>query len=137
MTENIRPLPVLEGYSEDFYRFCKRGELRFQRCSDCRAWRHVPREICAECHSWNWEWVKSSGRGEVFSYTIVARALHPAFADSVPYAPTIVEMEEGVRLLTSVVDVAPDELEIGMPVEVEFEAVSEEISLPVFRSIPS
>jgi uncharacterized OB-fold protein len=93
----------------------------------------VPRELCAECGSWEWEWALSSGKGEVFTYTIVGRALHPAFAESVPYAATVVEMEEGVRLLSKVADVAPEQLEIGMRVEVDFEAVSDEISLPIFR----
>jgi uncharacterized OB-fold protein len=95
----------------------------------------VPRELCAECGSWDWEWARSSGRGEVFTFTVVGRALHPAFAESVPYAPTVVEMEEGVRLLSKVVDVSPHQLEIGMRVEVDFEAASEEISLPVFRRV--
>jgi uncharacterized OB-fold protein len=133
MSEIGLPLPVLEGHSADFYGYCRRGELRFQRCSDCGAWRHVPRELCAECGSWEWEWALSSGKGEVFTYTIVGRALHPAFAESVPYAATVVEMEEGVRLLSKVADVAPEQLEIGMRVEVDFEAVSDEISLPIFR----
>ena len=97
-----------------------------------RAWRHVPRELCAECGSWEWEWQRSSGKGEVFSYTIVERALHPAFADSVPYAPAVVELEEGVRLLSEVTDVPPADLEIGMRVEVTFDAVTDEITLPRF-----
>ena len=133
MTEANFPLPVLEGHSADFYGYCKQGELRFQRCTDCQAWRHVPRELCAECGSWAWEWARSSGKGEVFTFTVVGRALHPAFAEAVPYAATVVELEEGVRLLSKVTDVPPDELEIGMKVEVDFEVASDEISLPVFR----
>ena len=60
-----KPLPALEGFSGDFFGFCRDGELRFQRCGDCRAWRHVPRELCAECGSWDWTWERSSGRGSV------------------------------------------------------------------------
>ena len=126
-------LPELEGHAGEFYGFCREGELRFQRCSDCGGWRHVPRELCAECGSWSWEWALSSGRGEIFTWTVVGRALHPAYADAVPYAPTVVELEEGVRLLTEIVDVAPEDLEIGMPVEVAFEAVTETVTLPKFR----
>ena len=133
MSEYTKPLPELEGFAADFYRFCKAGELRFQRCTDCGAWRHVPRELCAGCGSWSWEWAASSGRGTIFSWTVVGRALHPAFVDSVPYAPTVVEMEEGVRLLTEIVDCAPEELEIGAPVEVSFEAVTDAVTLPRFR----
>lgn len=128
-----KPLPALEGLTGEFYGFCKRGELRFQRCGGCSAWRHVPREMCAECGSWDWEWERSSGHGRIFSWTVVARALHPAFQSDAPYAVVIVELEEGVRLLTHVPDVPPDSLAIDLPVEVYFEAVSPEVTLPLFR----
>ena len=128
-----KPLPVLEGLTKEFYDFCKQGTLHFQRCAGCSAWRHVPREMCPECGSWDWVWAPSTGRGKVFSWTVVGRALHPAFQDDTPYAPVIVEMDEGVRLLTQVTDVAPDALEIDMPVEIAFDAVTPEITLPRFR----
>jgi uncharacterized OB-fold protein len=130
-----KPLPELEGFSGDFFGFCAEGELRFQRCGDCGVWRHVPRELCAECGSWTWSWERSSGRGSVFSWTVVGRALHPAFGESVPYAPVIVELAEGVRMLSSVVDCPPEELAIGMPVEVVFDAVTPEVTLPRFRRL--
>jgi len=136
-SEYKRPLPELEGLTGEFYEHCRRGTLHFQRCGRCRAWRHVPREMCADCGSWEWAWEASSGRGRVFSWTVVARALHPAFQDATPYAPVIVEMEEGVRLLSQVEGVAPDALAIDMPVEVCFEAVTPEVSLPKFRPVGS
>jgi len=132
-TSYSKPLPVMDGLTKDFYDWCKQEELRFQRCTDCGAWRHVPREMCAECGSWNWEWAKSSGRGTVFTWTVVARALHPAFQSDTPYAPVVVEMDEGVRLLASVVDCPPDQLRIGMPVEVIFDAVTADVTLPKFK----
>lgn len=132
-----RPLPELEGLSGDFYGYCRDRELRFQRCSDCGQWRHVPREMCAECGSWNWEWERSSGRGRVFTWTVVARALHPAFQDACPYAPVVIEMEEGVRVLSEMTDCAPEELEIDLPVEVVFEDVNEDVTLPKFRRTAS
>ena len=131
-----KPLPELEGLAKEFYAFCRQGELRFQRCSGCGAWRHVPREMCAACGSFEWEWSKSSGRGRVFTWTVVARALHPAFAQDVPFAPAVIELEEGVRLLSQVVDCAPEALCVGMPVEVVFDAATPEIALPRFRRAP-
>ncbi|MFQ5417912.1 MAG: Zn-ribbon domain-containing OB-fold protein [Myxococcota bacterium] len=128
-----KPLPELEGLTGEFYGFCRRGELRFQRCRDCGSWRHVPRDMCAGCGSWQWEWALSSGRGVVYSWTVVGRALHPAFEHDTPYAPVIVEMDEGVRLLSRVEGVAPADLEIDLPVEVGFESVTPEVSLPFFR----
>ena len=131
-----KPLPVLEGLSGEFYAWCRQGELRFQRCTDCGTFRHVPRELCAQCNSFAWEWARSSGRGAVYTWTVVQRALHPAFVDATPMAPVAVEMEEGVRLLGNMIDCAPQELAIGMSVEVEFEAVTPEVSLPRFRRRP-
>jgi uncharacterized OB-fold protein len=69
----------------------------------------------------------------VFTWTVVARALHPTFQNDAPYAPVVIEMEEGVRLLSQVVGCAPSELAIGMPVEVVFEDVTAEVTLPKFR----
>ena len=132
-----KPLPELEGHAREFYGFCKQRELRFQRCTGCRAWRHVPREMCAVCGSMEWEWERASGRGSVFTWTVVGRALHPAFQEDTPYAPVVVEMEEGVRLLSQVVDCPPEALEIGMPVEVVFDDVTDEVTLPRFRRAPA
>jgi uncharacterized OB-fold protein len=134
-TETSKPLPRMQGLSKEFYDWCKQHELRFQRCSGCGVWRHVPREMCARCGSWRWEWVRASGRGTLFSWTVAAHAMHPAFKEQVPYAPAIVEMEEGVRLLSEVVDCPPDDLQIGMPVEVVFDDVTPEVTLPKFRRL--
>lgn len=128
-----KPLPALEGFTAEFYGFCKQGELRFQRCKSCKAWRHVPREMCAECGSMQWDWQASTGRGKLFTWTVAARPLHPAFADDAPYAPAVVELEEGVRLVTEIVDCRPDELEIDALVEVVFDDVTGDITLPKFR----
>jgi|TARA_B100000315_G_C14042760_1_gene348322 hypothetical protein len=130
-----KPLPSLTGLAGEFYSWCRRGELRFQRCRDCKAWRHVPREMCAECGSWDWSWERSSGRGTVFTWTVAERPLHPAFADDVPYAPVVVELEEGVRLLSELIDCRPRELEIGAPVEIAFEKINDEVTLPKFRRL--
>ena len=124
----------MEGLTKQFYDWCARGELRFQRCGQCGTFRHVPRELCAVCGSFNWEWTRTNGKGTVFTYTVVARALHPGFAQAVPYAAVVVELEEGVRLLSNVIDCPADELRIGMPVQVAFEQQTQGITLPVFRS---
>ncbi len=128
-----KPLPSLHGLAGEFYGWCAKGELRFQRCGACGRFRHVPREICAQCGSFEWTWERSGGRGKVFTWTEVVRALHPAFGGEAPYAPVIVEMDEGVRMLSRVLDCPADALAIGMPVEVSFVAVNESLSLPFFR----
>ncbi len=133
MADYSKPLPVLEGLTAEFYGWCRKGELRFQKCGECGSWRHMPREMCPECGSTEWAWQKSSGTGKVFTWTVAARPLHPAFADAAPYAPVVVEMEEGVRVLSELVDCAPADLAIDMPVEVVFDEVTPEITLPKFR----
>jgi len=127
------PLPRVGGRSAEFYKFCKDHELRFQRCSDCSAWRHVPRDMCAKCGSFNWEWARSSGRGKLFSWTTATQPMMPQFADKVPYSPVIVELDEGVRMVSWLVDVKPDELRLGMPLEVTFDDVTADFALPKFR----
>ena len=134
-TEYVKPLPEMAGFTQEFYQHCRRSELRFQRCKGCGQWRHVPRHKCGGCSSWEWEWAKSRGRGKVFTWTVTRRPMHPAFAEDPPYAPVVVELEEGVRMVTWLVDCPPDEIQAGMPVEVVFDDVTAEVTLPKFRRV--
>jgi uncharacterized OB-fold protein len=91
--------------------------------------------MCPECHSLDFEWAPMSGRGHVYTYALVNHLLHPFWAGKTPYNVVLVELEEGPRIVSNLVD-CPDELiRIGMPVTVVWEDVSEEISLPMFRPI--
>lgn len=128
-----RPLPRLRGFAADFYAYCRKHELRFQRCDDCGRWRHVPRDMCAACGSFDWEWVRSSGKGSLFSWTTTMQPMMPQFADLVPYSPVVVELEEGVRMLSWLVDVDADDFALGLPVEVVFDDVTPDVTLPKFR----
>jgi uncharacterized OB-fold protein len=132
MTGDVaRPLPRRDGLAGEYYAWIARGELRFQRCRACGRWRHLPRPICPDCHSRDWSWERSSGTGRVYTWTVTYRPLHPAFTD-VPYAQVLIEMDEGPRVLSWVVDVDPDDLTFGMPVEVGFMEVGG-TTLPVFQ----
>jgi uncharacterized OB-fold protein len=131
--EYALPLPRAREFASDFYKFCHQHELRFQRCLKCGTWRHVPRDMCARCGSFEWEWAKSSGRGKLFSWTTVFQPMLPLFAASVPYSPAIVELDEGVRMVSWIVDVKPEELELGMAVKVVFENVGPDVALAKFR----
>jgi len=126
------PLPRLTGLTAGWYGWLARHELRFQRCTGCGRWRHVPRELCPDCGGQEWSWEPSCGRGTVYSWSTTHRRLHPAFPD-VPFAQVVVELREGPRVLSSVVDATPDELEIGMPVTVRFDDVADEVTLPRFQ----
>ena len=131
--EYKRPVPKMRGFAAEFYAYCKQHELRFQRCTSCRTWRHVPRDMCAKCGSFAWEWAKSSGKGTLFSWTTAMQPMLPQFADLVPYSPVVVELEEGVRMLSWLTDVDDTDLTLDLPVEVEFDDVTPEVTLPKFK----
>jgi uncharacterized OB-fold protein len=127
------PRPTLDGTTAQFYEHCARGELSFQRCETCGTWRHPPRVRCAACGSARWSWQRSTGRGTVFTWTVVHQAMHPAFADAVPYAVIVVETDEGVRVVSNLRGADPESLHLGLPVEVLFERVDDNLTLPMFR----
>ena len=128
-----KPVPKPDGLNAEFYEHCAKGELCFQRCNECRAWRHLPRSMCAKCGSTAWEWQRSSGRGRIFSWTVTHQAIHPAFAGDVPFAVIVVELEEGGRIVSGLRELPPELIRLDLPVEVEFEQVSDQIALPYFR----
>ena len=128
-----KPVPNPDGLNADFYAHCAKGTLCFQRCKSCGTWRHLPRDMCAKCGSPEWEWSPSSGLGRIYSWTVTHRALHPAFAGDVPYAVVIVELEEGVRMVSGLRGLPPEKLELDLPVEVELERVSDEVAIPYVR----
>jgi hypothetical protein len=132
-TEYTKPIPRGEGFHGEFYAHCKEHKLHFQRCSKCGSWQHMPRECCRACGSFDWTFEPSTGKGKIFTWSIIHRALHAGFKEEVPYASVVVEMDEGVRLPTRVVDIALDDLKVGMPVEVVFEDVTPELTVHAFR----
>ncbi len=107
-------------------------QLLIQRCGSCGHLFHPPLPICPSCHSTEVVWQQASGRGKVFSYTIVHLAAHPDFADRVPYVAALIELEEGPRMVADILDVTPEEVQVDMPVRVKFVQVAEGAKLPQF-----
>ena len=135
MTNYNKPLPRITSLTKEFWEGCKRHELLIQRCKDCGTYHHYPRSMCPDCGSWNAEWAKVSGRGKVYTYIVAVQPFHPAFSGDVPYAVAIVELEEGVRMVSNIMDCGPDDIYIGMPVEVVYDDVAEEVTLPKFKKV--
>ena len=127
------PLPQPSRDNAPFYEATKRGELRFQRCRGCGAFRHYPRPACPVCLSREYDWERSSGRGTVYTWTIVRGPTLPAFQHKLPYNVVDVLMDEGVHFISEVLDCPPEEIRAGMPVEATFVAVTDEITLVKFR----
>lgn len=128
-----KPLPRIDEESKGYWEACQRRELVVQRCGACGALRHYPRALCPRCLSERVEWQRCSGRGTVYTFTVTHQNQAPGFRDALPYVLAYVELEEGVRLLTNLVDCAPDAVRIGMPVAVVFEDATPEITLPKFK----
>lgn len=130
-----RPLPDRDSAVDaQFWEAASEERLLVQECTECGHRQFFPRAWCQFCGSGAVEWVESEGTGRVHTYTVIRRATElPAFADEVPYVVAYVELDEGVRVCSNVVGCAPDEVEIGLPVEVTFDHVSEDLALPKFR----
>jgi uncharacterized OB-fold protein len=125
------PVPQPSLASVPYWEGCRAGELRYQRCPDCDALQTHPVTRCWRCHRPGPTWQRATGRGTLYSWTVVWRPQHPAF--EVPYAPAIVTLAEGPRVLAAVVGCEPEALADGMALEVTFHRVDDEITLPFFR----
>jgi uncharacterized OB-fold protein len=128
-----KPVPEIDATMAPFFAAAKEHRLVVQRCTACGALRFPPRELCNVCLAIQAIWVPVSGRGTIYSYNVMHQVYHPAFAHEVPYAVVMVKLAEGPTMISNLVDCPPDEIRIGMPVEVTFEQVSPEVTLPKFR----
>ena len=131
-----KPLPVPTPETAPYWEGLKQHELRIQRCKDCNQAYFYPRPFCPKCFSWNIEWFTASGKASLHTYEIVHRAA-PAFAADTPYVLAVVQLDEGPRMMTNLVEVEPEpsKLPLDMPLEIVYEQVSDEITLPKFRPV--
>jgi len=112
--------PEIDWESRAYWEGAGRGELVLQRCRACQTVQHRPRGLCVSCLSDDIEHFVASGRGEVYTYSVVRQNQMPAFAPAVPYVISYVQLKEGPQLLTNIVDCDPDTVSIGMAVKVDF-----------------
>ena len=131
-TDYEKPLPYIHGETKEYWDGAKKHELLIRRCRSCSRYHFYPRDFCPSCFSFDVEWAKSSGRGTVYSFTICHRPA-PGFENDVPYNVALIELEEGVRMMSTVVECPLDDLRIGMPLEAVFDDVTPEVTLPKFR----
>jgi uncharacterized protein len=134
MTEPaLRPAPALSADSEPFWSAAREHRLTAQECGSCHRLRHPPRPICPHCHSTNWSLRELSGRGTVYSYAIVE---YPPLLDlAMPALSALVDLAEGVRLLTALVGIDADDIRIGLPVELRWESARDGFEVPVFTPV--
>jgi uncharacterized OB-fold protein/acyl dehydratase len=126
-----RPRPAITRDNAFWWEGVQAGKLLIQRCGGCATLRHPPRPMCPRCQSLEWDTVEASGRGAVYSFVINHYPRVPSF--DYPLAIGLIELAEGTRLVSNVIDVDPADVHVGMPVEVTFEKVDDELTLPLFR----
>ena len=133
MTEYEKPLPNPTSDTQPFWDYCKKHELRIQKCAQCGYIRYPPGIVCPKCQSMEAEWTKLSGRGKVFSFVIFHYLYNKAFGSDIPYAAASIELEEGPRMMSSITGCQLEDIRIDMPVEVYFEDITDEFTLPKFK----
>jgi uncharacterized OB-fold protein len=133
MGEYNKPIPNINSDSKEFWVGHKKHELRFQKCKACGHVRWPASIICPVCYSKETEWMVAGGKGRIYTFVIYHVAYHPGFQNDLPYVVADVELEEGPRLLTNIVGCRPDEVRCEMLVEVIWEDITEEFSLPKFK----
>ena len=132
-TELQKVLPPETEVSRPFWEGCKAGELRMQHCSSCDRFQFYPRIVCSDCGGKELEWLPVSGLGVIASFTVVRRGISRAY--DAPYVVVLIDLAEGVRMMSSLVGAEAESVSIGAAVQVEFEDWGQGYRLPVFRPV--
>jgi uncharacterized protein len=126
-------LPTPDDHTRAFWDAARGGTLLIKRCAACGRAHYYPRTFCPYCWSADVSWEEASGRGVLYTYSVVHQNDLPPFNERVPYVAAIVDLEEGPRVMTNIVECGPDDVAVGMAVEVTFRLLNDEFSVPVFR----
>ncbi len=125
-------LPTPEGDTIQFWAAAKEERLLIRHCSACGALSYYPRPFCPKCWSEDVEWAEASGKGTLYTWSVIYSNDMPPFKDRVPYVAAIVDLAEGPRMATNVVECPFDELKVGMALQVVFRPISDDFTIPVF-----
>ena len=131
-----RPLPETRNAGAAFWSKAAEGVLVVPKCTECGRTFWHPRPRCPHCDSERVDWIRASGRGAVHTFTVVRQSGDPYFKTKVPYAVAMIDLDEGVRIMTNIVDTPLAALAVGMRVEVLFEDAGSGIAIPLFRASP-
>lgn len=128
-----KPLPVLDAWNKPFWEACRQHRLLMQRDRHADRFFYPPAPVSPFGASRDWEWAELSGFGSVQSWVVFHQKYYAGFADEMPYAVVLVELDEGPRLMSNLIGVSNDALRIGQRVRVTFRDVDERVSLPLFE----
>jgi uncharacterized OB-fold protein len=135
MAEYKKPLPAISSLSAPYWDGLKQRAVKLQRCDGCHKLWYPPGPFCPNCWSRNFTWEKLTGRGKVNSWVVFHQAYFSSVKDEIPYNVAEVELDEGPRLLTNLVGIDNADIKIGMPVEVIFDDVTDDVTLAKFRPV--
>ena len=127
-----KAIPIPGPESIPFWEGTRKHHLMIQKCNECGHHWFPPSTVCTECGSNNIEWVQSSGKGKIFSFVIFHRLYHKGWDGEIPYVVAVIELEEGARLLSNIINTPPDNVKCDMPVKVVFEEATNNLTLPKF-----
>jgi uncharacterized OB-fold protein len=133
MPEYNKPIPVPSAESQAYWDGLRDRKLLMPRCDACGKYWFPPSLLCPHCNETKWTWTSTSGRGRIFSYVVYHRVYHPGFAEEVPYAVAVIELDEGPRMVSNVIGIAPDKLACDLRVEVVYQPITDTITLPKFK----
>jgi uncharacterized OB-fold protein len=128
-----KPLPTVDPESAPYWSALKENRLILKHCRDCGRHHFYPRALCPHCHSDALEWSDARGTGSIYSFTVARRPAGPAFKADAPYVVAVIDLDEGARMMTNIVTDNVDAVRIGQRVAVQFDAVTDEDTLPKFR----
>ncbi len=132
-TESQSWLPEPDEASRPFFDGARAGKLRLQACNDCDTWMFPLKTRCQNCGSTALAWRDASGRGTLFSHARLRRAYHPRHRDRLPLILAWIDLDEGARIISNIIDADPGAVKVGMPVQVAFEQLPDGVAIPVFR----
>jgi len=135
MENKPKPAPVVNSCAKPFWEAARDGKLIIQKCDDCGAKIFYPRFFCPACFSDKLGWMPCSGKGKIYSYTVVESNAPSAFLADIPYVVAIIRLDEGVQMCSNIVDCDPRNVKCDMPVEVVFEKLNDEFTLPKFKPV--
>jgi len=115
-----KPIPETQPWSEKFWEGTEQGKLLIQVCKDCKSNIFYPRKFCPQCWSGNLDWIEASGKARIFTFSTAYSMVEPKFMDELPYTIAYVDLEEGIRMMTRIVDCKPEDISFDMDVEVLF-----------------
>lgn len=121
--------------AEPFWGATKEERLVIQRCGNCKKYVFYPREFCPNCFRESLSWEDVSGEGTIYAVSVMHKAGNPMMASRVPYAVALVELVEGARMLTNIVECEPGEARVGMKVRVTWEELLDGRKLPLFKPV--